>query len=204
MKINIKPILLMAVTFAFSHSTWASYVELNSGTYCCSYATGETTGRGISFQANSTFSIDSVGIFGDLYNKSYDVVIYSSTDGHQVNNILNTASAVSGGTGNSWNDVAVNFTFNASDYYLINWTPSDLQTGWVNTSLDYYQDSALPAVAGPVTLIDGTAGAVPDFSNTLHPNLRVNVSTVPVPAAIWLFGSGLIGLIGVVAGRKKA
>ena len=30
-----------------------------------------------------------------------------------------------------------------------------------------------------------------------------NVSTVPVPAAVWLFGSGLIGLIGV-ARRKKA
>ncbi len=30
-----------------------------------------------------------------------------------------------------------------------------------------------------------------------------SVSTVPIPAAIWLFGSGLIGLIGV-AKRKKA
>ena len=29
------------------------------------------------------------------------------------------------------------------------------------------------------------------------------VSAVPVPAAVWLFGSGLIGLIGI-ARRKKA
>ena len=29
------------------------------------------------------------------------------------------------------------------------------------------------------------------------------VSSVPVPAAVWLFGSGLLGLIGV-ARRKKA
>ena len=41
------------------------------------------------------------------------------------------------------------------------------------------------------------------------PNMRVasalvrDVSTVPVPAAAWLFGSGLLGLIGV-ARRKKA
>ena len=30
-----------------------------------------------------------------------------------------------------------------------------------------------------------------------------NISSVPVPAAVWLFGSGLVGLIGV-ARRKKA
>jgi hypothetical protein len=30
-----------------------------------------------------------------------------------------------------------------------------------------------------------------------------NVSPVPVPAAVWLFGSGLLGLIGI-ARRKKA
>jgi hypothetical protein len=32
---------------------------------------------------------------------------------------------------------------------------------------------------------------------------NIVVSAVPVPAAFWLFGSGLIGLIGV-ARRKKA
>lgn len=36
-----------------------------------------------------------------------------------------------------------------------------------------------------------------------NPRLLVNYSVVPVPAAIWLFGSGLIGLIGL-AKRKKA
>jgi len=34
-------------------------------------------------------------------------------------------------------------------------------------------------------------------------NVRVQVSAVPIPAAVWLFGSGLLGLIGV-ARRKKA
>ena len=34
-------------------------------------------------------------------------------------------------------------------------------------------------------------------------NLGISTSAVPVPAAVWLFGSGLIGLIGV-AKRKKA
>ena len=38
---------------------------------------------------------------------------------------------------------------------------------------------------------------------TAYNGATVNVSAVPVPAAIWLFGSGLIGLIGF-AKRKKA
>jgi len=32
----------------------------------------------------------------------------------------------------------------------------------------------------------------------------VNVSTVPVPGAVWLFGSGLLGLIGVARRKKTA
>jgi hypothetical protein len=33
-------------------------------------------------------------------------------------------------------------------------------------------------------------------------NVQVEVSAVPVPAAVWLFGSGLLGLI-VIARKKK-
>ena len=36
--------------------------------------------------------------------------------------------------------------------------------------------------------------------NSMH---VTSVSTVPVPAAVWLFGSGLLGLVGI-ARRKKA
>ncbi|HIB83546.1 MAG TPA: VPLPA-CTERM sorting domain-containing protein, partial [Chromatiaceae bacterium] len=41
---------------------------------------------------------------------------------------------------------------------------------------------------------------VPDLISI---NANVNVSDVPVPAAVWLFGSGLIGLVGM-ARRKTA
>ena len=38
---------------------------------------------------------------------------------------------------------------------------------------------------------------------SLHMEGTINASAVPVPAAVWLFGSGLLGLVGV-ARRKKA
>jgi len=31
-----------------------------------------------------------------------------------------------------------------------------------------------------------------------------DLSAVPVPAAVWLFGSGLLGLVGVARRRKTA
>jgi hypothetical protein len=64
---------------------------------------------------------------------------------------------------------------------------------------------------GPVqfSMIDGGFGwtdatgasvAVPDLTSTL----QVNTAVIPVPAAVWLFGSGLLGLVGVARRRKAA
>ena len=35
-------------------------------------------------------------------------------------------------------------------------------------------------------------------------NVRMDVQVVPVPAAVWLFGSGLLGLVGIARRRKTA
>lgn len=43
------------------------------------------------------------------------------------------------------------------------------------------------------------------FDGTQYSELfNVTISKVPVPAAVWLFGSGLIGLVGIARRRKKA
>jgi hypothetical protein len=49
-----------------------------------------------------------------------------------------------------------------------------------------------------VTITAGSP-AFPGF----HPNFSGDLTKVPVPAAAWLMGSGLIGLVGVARRRKK-
>jgi hypothetical protein len=181
----------------------AAYVELNSGGSSF-IASGGGAGRAIGFQADSDFSIDSVGIHGSLIAQSFDVVIYNSIDGNQVNGILANASDTLEGDGSSnnivWNDIAIDYSFTAGNYYVINWRRSDGSSNSFGT-LQYFYDNDLPVTLGPVTLINGASGFNAENANTLHPNLRVNISTVPIPTAVWLFGSGLIGLIGVA--RRK-
>lgn len=60
-------------------------------------------------------------------------------------------------------------------------------------------------VSGGVTLqLKADCGANPGCTvDAYFDNIRVEVEAVPVPAAVWLFGSGLIGLVGM-ARRKKA
>ena len=44
--------------------------------------------------------------------------------------------------------------------------------------------------------------AIWDFSAVSNDGYNMSVATVPVPAAVWLFGSGLLGLAGIA--RRKA
>ncbi|TNG03677.1 MAG: VPLPA-CTERM sorting domain-containing protein [Gammaproteobacteria bacterium] len=57
-----------------------------------------------------------------------------------------------------------------------------------------------------VTGLDDTSG---EFSLTLNQNGQAfsfssSASVVPVPAAVWLFGSGLLGLVGIARRKKSA
>lgn len=199
-----KLLIMIALAFLPLQSN-AAFVDFNSGIGGFSSTGGESNGRGISFQAISDFSISSFGIFGDLNNESFDVQVYSSIDGSQTNGVLASTTAFSGGTGNGWNDIAINFSFDANSYYVLNWRPTDGVADW-STSLDYFNDATLPVdIAGLATLIDGVAGFdATSFGNTVHARFRINtdLSEIPVPAAVWLFATALLGLFGFSKRRK--
>jgi hypothetical protein len=48
-----------------------------------------------------------------------------------------------------------------------------------------------------------SGGVMPGWSPNFNANLTATPDPVPIPAAVWLFGSGLLGLVGVARRRKK-
>jgi hypothetical protein len=118
------------------------------------------------------------------------------TDAVGVDNNVIQATSILGGTFSELNDpqfptgVAgfTTDTFVLSSHYIIG---AYIDTGSLSQVNDTYT-IYLPSQLLHSNVADAAIGSY-----------LVKTSVVPVPAAIWLFGSGLIGLIGV-ARRKKA
>jgi len=71
---------------------------------------------------------------------------------------------------------------------------------------DFYLENGVASLPSQFFFNNATAywGIIGSNDDTIRyntTNFTMSVTTVPVPAAIWLFGSGLIGLIGL--GRRK-
>ena len=71
---------------------------------------------------------------------------------------------------------------------------------WSGTASDEFNTWTYRFDSGANLLVNSEESSNPRFAWAVHAG---DVSAVPVPAAIWLFGSGLLGLVGM-AGRKKA
>ena len=64
---------------------------------------------------------------------------------------------------------------------------------WTGGDIDYGSELTVPGADTYAIVFDGISGF----------ELTADLSPVPVPGAVWLFGSGLLGLVGV-ARRKKS
>ena len=153
-----------------------------------------SVGRGIVFRADQAFQLTSVGFYHNLQNVdvTYKVSQVSSELGVHTGPevVLFEATETVSTTELSWIDFSVGELYlDAGSFYIIEFTHFHSELGMQN--FFYFNDNERWSQDG-FSLIDGIASEF--AANSVAPAVRVDVSVVPVPTAVWLFGSGLLGL----------
>jgi len=87
-----------------------------------------------------------------------------------------------------------------SDFSFINSPASNTNT---RSFAPFEGITYLAIGASPSSILIGDLGPIDGGGGQFYID-AINVSAVPVPAAVWLFGSGLIALIGIARGNKIA
>ena len=206
----------VAGTVSFDTSTGAGSGTVDPFSF---FAAGNATADSVSFQAIG----NGAGGPGTLVlgNLSFN---WGGTNGIPVSIVLDAAGffgAVGGGltTGDTVSGVGAlpatdDFLFGAKGSYTLPIGPVPIATTTFNTTdigaitvgtnpsgtLPFTDDGigGSPMKAGPFPLFNA------NFDITDLTITDVDTGVIPVPAAVWLFGSGLLGLVGVARRRKKA
>ena len=112
--------------------------------------------------------------------------------------------------GSVWTAHDTTFSDNGTDYgstpagvnMLFDWSASTNIP--VTIAWDVTATGNAASDTGAVTVVYSTitpaSGDFPGF----HPAFNGSLTKVPVPAAVWLMGSGLVGLVGVARRRRKS
>lgn len=142
--------------------------------------------------------------------------IFEPTDG-DINFVLETGS-LSGYTLAIFDEIAdiggaTSLVVNAPELIFVDTSPSQLHntdfsevlaydgdfvlavydgTNWIGGDVNYASPLTVPSVNSYAITFGGATGF----------ELVIDVRPIPVPAAVWLFGTGLLGLVGVA--RRKA
>ena len=127
---------------------------------------------------------------GNTYSFSFDAKLGNILTGPNGAGDANAYMTILDGSSNT----LFNDTFNYTGL------PGD--SSWGGGSIDVL---ILPAFDGQLLQI-GFSTETTGFQDTgiIYDNLSFAPTAVPVPAAVWLFGSGLLGLVGVARRRKQA
>jgi hypothetical protein len=140
--------------------------------------TSNVDGGGVNFAFNSSvLNVTSISINESVWNLGAGI---------NTGTIDNASGVVTGISVNAWDDVFGDFTMASVTFQAIGSGVSSLIMGEWGTN---------PWASGGSLLN-------PDFGAGSVTVAETPISAVPVPAAIWLFGSGLISLIGF-SKRKK-
>ena len=129
--------------------------------------------------ANSNFNIVASSLMDLWANGSTNNILYEEDGTPNYGNVW-TGTTLSG---NAYPNLALGSSTGFSSYAFPYNTESNIYAGYTNQFIQWH----LYGVSQELIVLE---------------NGNVALSAVPVPAAAWLFGSGLLGLVGVV--RRKA
>jgi hypothetical protein len=161
---------------------------------------GAGTEQGWQFSTNSSITIDAFGYYDEGSDGLADNHLVSLWDA-STENLITSATVFSGTSGT---------LIDGFRYFSI--TPVELDAGGTFVISGYNPTSAdgnitlstlstIPEISYEGGLVGFSAGFPDDFyfsgsGGRFGPNFTVSVSAIPIPAAVWLFGTGILGLIG--------
>ncbi len=143
---------------------------------------------GQAFSSNITFT----GIFNPFDTRPVTTLYWDKDDAGSYFPVATTDPFAGAGT-------SFNFTPWATGNYFL------AVTGDANQGVDAFGNRQSSAAFLTSEFVLGTSFA--EFDNGSFTSFSYEVSTlgaVPVPAAVWLFGSGLLGLVGVARRRNQS
>lgn len=150
-------------------------------------------GGSVAFDTGANWYFDSdVSTDADVVNNDFYSIAL-----HELGHLLGL------GTANSWDSMISNgdFTGAASIAAFGGDVPLDAGLGhWAEDTLSLVDGVSQEAAMDPNILV-GSRKVFTDLDVAALQDVGWEVATVPVPAAVWLFGSGLLGLVAV--GRRR-
>lgn len=202
---NGSPVTPIAASLTFDTSTGfgSSNLSLTMSTpFLGSYATFHDIS--ITHPSGNLLTGQILVDWGSNLNMPLDIKWDATGLFNAINYGLNAGDVISGST--LYHDANANGVFDSGEF-LTNVSSATPYSDTLQTQQGYNSlqgtapmaatSASLGLTAGPLTGIRGYFDI--GSGNSMH---VVSVEAVPIPAAAWLFGSGLLGLIGM--GRRKA